>query len=168
MLPALGHTTMIAMTEKDPLKSLIVAIDGSEGGNAAVAEAIALARGLPAALTFVFVRKPPSSLLGYPLPLHERHVSYDLRRARETIGVAIETATAAGIECDGEILEGDVADEIVSLADNRHADVIVVGSRGHGALAGALLGSVSRAVVQHAHVPVLVAKQRPVPRAKVA
>jgi nucleotide-binding universal stress UspA family protein len=123
------------MTEKDRLKSLIVAIDGSEGGNAAVAEAIALARDLPAALTFVFVRKPPSSMLGFPLP--ERHVSYDLRRARETIGVAIETATAAGVESDGEILEGDVADEIVSFADNRQADLIVVGSRGHGALAGA-------------------------------
>jgi nucleotide-binding universal stress UspA family protein len=95
-------------------------------------------------------------------------VSYDVRRARETIGFAIETAKAVGIECDGEILEGDVADEIVSFADNRHADLIVVGSRGHGALAGALLGSVSRAVVQHAHVPVLVAKHRPLPRAKVA
>jgi nucleotide-binding universal stress UspA family protein len=154
------------MTEKDRLKALIVAIDGSEGGNAAVAEAIALARDLPAALTFVFVRKPPSSMLGFPLP--ERHVSYDLRRARETIGVAIETATAAGVESDGEILEGDVADEIVSFADNRQADLIVVGSRGHGALAGALLGSVSRAVVQHAHVPVLVAKHRPVPRTQVA
>ena len=154
------------MTKKDRLKPLIVAIDGSDGGNAAVTEAIILARDLPGALTFVFVRKPPSSMLGFPLP--ERHASYDLRRARETIGVAIEAATAAGVESDGEILEGDVADEIVSFADNRQADLIVVGSRGHGALAGALLGSVSRAVVQHAHVPVLVAKHRPVPSAQVA
>jgi nucleotide-binding universal stress UspA family protein len=166
MLPSPNLTTMSAMTEKVPLKSLIVAIDGSPGSDAAVEEALVLARGLPAALTFVVVRKPPSSTLGYPL--YERHVSYDLRRARETIGVAIETATAAGVECDGEILEGDVADEIVSFADNCHADLIVVGSRGHGALAGALLGSVSRAVVQHAHVPVLVAKHRAVSRAKVA
>ncbi len=168
MLPARALSTIRGMTEKGPQRSLIVAVDGSEGGNAAIGAAIALARELPAALTFVFVRKRPSSMLGYPLPLHERHVSYDLRRARETIGLAIETARAVGIECDGEILEGDVADEIVSLADNRNAELIVVGSRGHGALAGALLGSVSQAVVQHADVPVLVAKHRPVPRAKVA
>jgi nucleotide-binding universal stress UspA family protein len=147
-------------------KSLIVAVDGSEGSEAAVDEAIALARDLDGALTFVFVRKAPSPMVGYPF--YERHVSYDLRRARHTIGDAIERATAAGIECDGEVLEGDAADEVVSLADNRRSDIIVVGSRGHGALAGALLGSVSRAIVQHAGVPVLVAKHRPAPHAQVA
>jgi nucleotide-binding universal stress UspA family protein len=104
--------------------------------------------------------------LGYPV--YDRRVGYDLRHARQTIAKAVERAAAAGIESTGEILEGDAADEIVSLSDNRHADLIVIGSRGHGALAGALLGSVSGAVVQHAHVPVLVAKQRPLPRAQVA
>jgi nucleotide-binding universal stress UspA family protein len=146
--------------------ALIVAVDGSEGSHAAVHEAVGLARDLGATLTFVFVRKPPSVLLGYPL--YDRQVGYDLRRARQTIAEAIETAAAAGIQSDGEVVEGDPADEIVSLADNRHADLIVVGSRGHGAFAGALLGSVSRDVVQHAHVPVLVAKQRLVARANVA
>jgi nucleotide-binding universal stress UspA family protein len=147
------------------LNAFIVAVDGSEGSRAAVDEAIALARDLDATLTFVCVRKPASSILGHPL--YDRQLSYHLRRARQTIGEAIERATAAGITADGEILEGDAADEVVSLADNRHADLIVIGSRGHGALAGALLGSVSRAVVQHADVPVLVAKQRPAPRAHV-
>jgi nucleotide-binding universal stress UspA family protein len=166
MLLASTGTTISSMTEEVSMKNLLVAVDGSEGGKAAIDEAIALARDLGAALTFVFVRKRPSSTLGHPF--YERHVSYDLRQARHTIGDAIETATAAGIECDGEIFEGDAADEIVSLADNRHVDLIVVGSRGHGALAGALLGSVSRAVVQHAHVPVLVAKNRPAVHTKVA
>lgn len=142
------------------MKNLLVAVDGSEGSRAAVDEATTLARELGAAITFVFVRKRPSSMLGHPF--YERQVSYDLRRARHTIGEAIETATAAGIECDGEIFEGDAADEIVSIADNRHVDLIVMGSRGHGALAGAVLGSVSQAVLQHAHVPVLVVKHRPV------
>jgi nucleotide-binding universal stress UspA family protein len=154
------------MSEEDSMKNLLVAVDGSEGGRAAVDEAIGLARDLGATLTFIFVRKRPSAMLGHPF--YDRQVSYDLRRARHTIGEAIETATAAGIASDGEILEGDAADEIVSLADNRHVDLIVMGSRGHGALAGALLGSVSQAVLQHAPVPVLVAKHRPAVRTKVA
>ena len=157
---------MSSMAGKDPMKSLIVGIDSSEGSAAAVDEAIALAQALGAGLTFVFVRKPPSSMFGYPV--YDRQVSYALRRARQTIAGAVERATAAGIASDGEIMEGDAANEIISLADNRNADLIVIGSRGHGALAGALLGSVSRDIVQHAHMPVLVAKHRPLPRAKVA
>lgn len=148
------------------MKTFVVAVDGSEGGKAATDEAVSLARDLGARVTFVCVRKPPSSMLGYPF--YERRLSVELRRARETIAEAIESATAAEVECDGEILEGDAADEIVSLADNRGASLIVVGSRGYGALAGALLGSVSRAVVQHAPVPVLVAKQAPVRQQRVA
>jgi nucleotide-binding universal stress UspA family protein len=148
------------------MKSFLVAVDGSEGSKAAVDEAIALARDLDASLTFVCVRKPLSSVLGHPY--YERHRSHWLGYARQAIAEAVEAATRAGIESDGEVLEGHAADEIVSLADNRHADLVIVGSRGHGAIAGALLGSVSRAVVQHADVPVLVAKHRPLRHAQVA
>jgi nucleotide-binding universal stress UspA family protein len=154
------------MINRDPKKRFIVAVDGSEGSSAAIEDAVALARQMDAALTFVHVRKPPSSALGHPY--YERQVSHDLQKGRRVIAEAIRAAAEAGIECDGDIFAGDAADEIVSIADNRRVDLIVIGSRGRGALAGALLGSVSREVVQHANVPVLVAKQRPQPRAKVA
>ena len=148
------------------MKSFLVAVDGSEGSKAAVDEAIALASDLDASLTFVCVRKPPSSVFGHPY--YERQLSQGLGYSRQAIAEAVETARAAGIKSDGEIIEGNPADEIVSLADNRDADLVIVGSRGHGALAGALLGSVSREIVQHASVPVLVAKHRHVRHAQVA
>jgi nucleotide-binding universal stress UspA family protein len=148
------------------MKSFLVAVDGSEGSKAAVDEAIALARDLDASLTFVCVRKPPSSVLGHPY--YERQLSHGLGYARQAMAEAVEAARAAGIESGGEIIEGYPADEIISLADNRNVDLVIVGSRGHGALAGALLGSVSREIVQHASVPVLVAKQRSLSHAKVA
>ena len=150
----------------DPKKRIMVAVDGSEGSNAAIDEAVGLARQMDAALSFVYVRKPSSTALGHPY--YERHLSHDLRIGREVIDEAIRVAAAAGIECDGDVFEGEVADEIVSLADNRDVDLIVVGSRGYGALAGALLGSVSREIVQHANVPVLVAKKRALSHARVA
>jgi nucleotide-binding universal stress UspA family protein len=140
------------------MKEFLVAIDGSEGSDAAVDEALDLAHEAGARVTFAFVRRAPSALLGYPY--YERLLRNELSTARATIAAAELKAEEAGIEAGSTILEGDPVDEILSAADNRCVDMIVMGSRGRGAFAGALLGSVSSAVVQHANVPVLVAKER--------
>ena len=50
--------------------------------------------------------------------------------------------------------------EILDLADDLDADMIVVGSRGLGGLRRALMGSVSGSVVRHAHCPVLVVREK--------
>ena len=117
-------------------------------------------------MTFVSVRKAPSSLLG--TPNYECRLARDLGLARARVDAALTQAREAGVEARGEVLEGNAVDEILSFADNCGADLIVIGSRGHGALAGALLGSVSSDVVQHANVPVLVAKQAPARRRQAA
>ena len=48
------------------MREFLVPIDGSEGSNAAIDEALELAHEVGAQVTFAFVRKPPSSLLGSP------------------------------------------------------------------------------------------------------
>jgi len=53
---------------------------------------------------------------------------------------------------------GDPAREIMTAARDRQADLIVVGSRGHGRLAGLLLGSVAQKVISLAHCPVFVVR----------
>jgi len=53
---------------------------------------------------------------------------------------------------------GDPAAQIVAAARDREADLIVVGSRGHGRLAGLLIGSVAQKVVSLAHCPVVVVR----------
>ena len=74
-----------------------------------------------------------------------------------------KTATApAGVDaCADEALRkfgGDTVDEIVTYADNRDVDAIVVGSRGQNALSAALLGSVSKGVLREAKRPVVVVR----------
>ena len=140
------------------MREFLVPIDGSEGSEAAIDEALELAHEVGAQVTFAFVRKPPSSLLGSPF--YERLLCTELETARAVTDAARRKAWEAGVGTRTEILEGDPIDEILSFADNRGADLIVMGSRGRGAFAGALLGSVSSGVVQHASVPVLVAKER--------
>jgi len=53
---------------------------------------------------------------------------------------------------------GDPAQAIITAARDRQADLIVVGSRGHGRLVGLLLGSVAQKVISLAHCPVVVVR----------
>ena len=67
-----------------------------------------------------------------------------------------EVQSAGGTVAQAHLREGGVPQEIVSLAEDMGVGLIVVGSRGHGGIRRALMGSVSDAVVRHAHCPVVV------------
>jgi len=137
------------------MKRILVATDGSAGARVAVAEGLALAEETGASVTFVYVRHP-ISLLGRPG--YQRKLSRQLAHARAALDEAMEEAERHGVDADSDITEGDVVDEILRAAVYRDAEMIVVGSRGLGAVSGALLGSVSRALLELAPVPVLVGK----------
>jgi nucleotide-binding universal stress UspA family protein len=139
------------------MKRIVVGTDGSPGAKVAVHEGVELARRLGAAITFVAVRHS-IPILGDPF--YQRKLSRQLREARAALDEAREEAERLGVEADHEIAEGDVVDELLRAAQYCEADLIVVGSRGLGPVAGAVLGSVSRALVQYAPIPVLVVKER--------
>jgi nucleotide-binding universal stress UspA family protein len=79
-----------------------------------------------------------------------------MAHARDALGRAHGLVVQEGVNAEGEILEGSAAERVVELARDRNAPLIVVGSRGLGAAAGALLGSVSSAIIHRADRPVLV------------
>jgi nucleotide-binding universal stress UspA family protein len=135
---------------------IVIGTDGSPGGRAAVEEGLELARTLGVGVTFICARHP-IALLGDPY--YQRRLSEQLVHARAALDEALEEAARLGVEADCEIAEGDPVDELIRAARYQEADLIVVGSRGLGAVAGALLGSVSKALVQHSPVPVLVVKE---------
>jgi nucleotide-binding universal stress UspA family protein len=70
--------------------------------------------------------------------------------------------SAGGTVAQGHLTEGRVAPEIVALAEEIGAGLIVMGSRGRGGVRRALMGSVSDSVVRHAHCPVLVVRADPI------
>jgi nucleotide-binding universal stress UspA family protein len=138
------------------VQHLLIGTDGTPGGKAAVVEGLALARALGASVTFVTVT-PRISLMS--APYYQRRLTEHLTTAAAAIEAALGEADRLGVDADSEIAEGDPPAELLRLAGRHRADMIVVGSRGLGALAGALLGSVSRWLVTHSDLPVLVVKE---------
>jgi nucleotide-binding universal stress UspA family protein len=140
------------------MKRVVIACDGSAGSREALEQGVELARAAGAIATLVYVRHAPLPLVGDPF--YERALNGELRRGRDILDDARALAAGAGVPAETELLEGDPAEQIVELARLRGAALIVVGCRDRGAIAEALLGSVSRAIVHDADRPVLVAKRR--------
>jgi nucleotide-binding universal stress UspA family protein len=138
------------------MRSIVIATDGSAGATHAIREGLELARTAGAQVTFLSVVGVPAL---YGAPLYEETLSAELARAREAAAVALDEAKAMGVDADSEIVHGDAPSEIVRFGESHGADLLVVGTRGLGALKSLVLGSVSRYVVNHAQVPVLVVKE---------
>ncbi len=82
------------------------------------------------------------------------------QRAREVLEADVEKLrSAGGMVAQAHLIEGRVAPEVVALAEEIGAGLIVMGSRGLGGIRRALMGSVSDSVVRHAHCPVLVVRE---------
>jgi nucleotide-binding universal stress UspA family protein len=82
------------------------------------------------------------------------------QRAREVLEAEVgKVRSAGGTVAQAHLIEGRVAPEVVGLAEEIGAGLIVMGSRGRGGIRRALMGSVSDSVVRHAHCPVLVVRE---------
>jgi nucleotide-binding universal stress UspA family protein len=85
------------------------------------------------------------------------------REARKTLDDAVRRIEATGGDVAQSYLKmGGASEEIVAVAEELGAGLIVMGNRGRGGVRRALMGSVSDSVVRHAHCPVLVVRADPI------
>jgi nucleotide-binding universal stress UspA family protein len=147
--------------------TIVVGIDGSEGSRAALRFALEEARVRKATLRIVHSwllpvadAAPDPFLLEFPAyagpDLEELAGSLE-DSAKSMIDAELERALGQGeleVEIERVPLEGAPAAALVDAAQD--ADLLVVGSRGHGALRGLVLGSVSKHCVSHAPCPVAI------------
>ncbi len=82
----------------------------------------------------------------------------DARHLREAIGRSEAALQREGLTVEGFLVRGRAASSIVDEATGMGADLVVLGSRGHGTIATMVLGSTAAEVVDHAPCPVLVAR----------
>jgi nucleotide-binding universal stress UspA family protein len=151
--------------------TVLLATDGSEGASSATEVAVEISvktgselhvihvyGGAPIYPLYPNATEPEGVELEDPV-LEEELESMSEQRAREVLDAAVEEVqSAGGTVAQAHLREGGVPHEIVALAEDTGVGLIVVGGRGHGGIRRALMGSVSDAVVRHAHCPVLVVR----------
>jgi nucleotide-binding universal stress UspA family protein len=138
---------------------ILVATDGSEEAELATIWAVDLARSTDSELHIVHVGVIPTLLVSYPGTLGYNGKLHEQieEKSRELLWKESWRVKAAGGTVDGSHLRmGSVDLEIVALAKELGADLIVMGCRGHRGIRRAIEGSISDAVIRHAPCPVLV------------
>lgn len=142
-------------------RRMIVPTDFSETADRALATAIDLARPLAAEIVLVHVYAPVMVL---PPPIDMVSLPAVFPKAMEKMMAALEARAArvrdAGLSCELALVEGSPHLEVVREADERRADLVVMGTHGRGGLAHAVLGSVTERVIHRAPCPVLVVPDR--------
>ncbi len=142
--------------------TILLATDGSEEGKLATQAAIELSRDTNSELHVVYVLPTPAQLTGHHL--YSDEIRETLIGGAEREAERFLKEQAERIESDGgkvsetHLRSGDPDKEILRTAESLDVGLIVIGSRGLGAVSRALMGSVSDSVVRHAHCPVFVVR----------
>ena len=150
---------------------MLLATDGSTEAELATRTAADLAQMSHSELHVIYVADDPSMALLYPeatdpegVEMQDPILEEDLKRrfeqrARELLDAEVERVrSAGGTVAEAHLMVGEVAREIVHLAEDLESGLIVMGSRGRGGIRRALMGSVSDSVIRHAHCPVMVVR----------
>jgi nucleotide-binding universal stress UspA family protein len=132
-------------------RPVVVGYDGSPSADAALDRSIVMARALGVPLRLVSTWQYPTVYGEYPLS------GWTLEADTAAVVTAALTARFGHdvpTWLSSRIVEGGAAHVLID--ESRDAQMLVVGSRGHGGFVGLLLGSVSSACAEHASSPVLV------------
>lgn len=138
---------------------ILLATDGSKDAGLAASTAIEIANKTGSELHVVYVGEFVPSPHAYPDDKFRQIIESVTHRTRSLLSERIGLIAAAGGTVSGNhVRVGRPAEEILALAEEIDAGLIVMGSRGRGQLRRALMGSVSDSVVRHAPCPVLIAR----------
>lgn len=140
--------------------TIVVGVDGSEHGERALDWAIDEAKFRGARLLLLSAWHVPAIVYGGPgyAPQLDEPLDKTFEEvAEESVAAAAERVRAAGLDAETAVRQGQAAEVLIQASGS--ADLLVVGSRGHGGFAGLLLGSVSAQCAHHAKCPVMIVRR---------
>jgi len=140
------------------MATIVVGVDSSDGAKRALAFALEEARLRGATLRAVYAWSfaPIAASAGMFAPPVEVDFAEFEESANRTLQAVLDEVVGAdsGVAIERNAVEGAAAQ--VLTEESKTADLLVVGSRGHGGFAGLLLGSVSQQIAHHAACPVVI------------
>jgi nucleotide-binding universal stress UspA family protein len=143
------------------VRRIVVGVDGSPSSVAALRWAVAEAELTGDTVKAVFAWQYPIAAGGYGWAPVLMDDGIDMQAvAEKTLTEAIDEVAQPGcsVTVERQIAEGYAPSVLVDAS--AHADLLVVGSRGHGTFTDALIGSVSQNCAHHAKCPVVIVRSR--------
>lgn len=140
------------------MRNILVPIDFSPITESVVEFSRTLAECFSARLCLLHVASPDPDFVGFdagPQSVRDQLAEH-LREEHRRIQMTATELRDAGIETAALLVQGATAEKILSEAEEQAADLIVMGSHGHGAMHRALMGSVSERVLRKAVCPVTI------------
>jgi nucleotide-binding universal stress UspA family protein len=140
--------------------TILLATDGSKEAELAASTAAELSEKTDSELHIIYVGEVP--LVYHPERHGGYHINYEKAesQARELLEAQVEKMKETGATvAQAHLRMGKADEEIVELAESMGVGLIVMGTRGHGKIRRALVGSVSESVVRHAHCPVTIVRE---------
>ena len=146
---------------------ILVPLDGSQAAEGALNHARDLAHGANATLHLLQVVSHPDETVvarggdgsfaatEYTLDLARQLFAARKSQAGSYLEQVAAKLTEGGIRIESTVREGDVAEQVVEYAKEHSIDLIVMSTRGHGAIRRFLVGSVTDRVIRSSEVPVL-------------
>ena len=146
-------------TRSGPAGRIVVGVDGSAAADEALRWAVAQARRTGDVVQATIAWQYPISVGGYGWGPAIMDDNTDFKSiAKRTVAEATERVSQSGgtVTIDQQVIEGYATKVLTDASAN--ADLLVVGSRGHGTFADALLGSVSQHCAHHAKCPAVIVR----------
>jgi nucleotide-binding universal stress UspA family protein len=151
--------TLMSQHEESQARRIVVGVDGSPSSKTALVWALQQAELTGASIEAVIAWHLPIAAGGIPFEPAGTMAGEDFGQiARMVLTAAITEAVdpASAVKISSTVMEGNAAKILLEAAQG--AELLVVGSRGHGGFAGALLGSVSQHCAHHAPCPLVIVR----------